>query len=146
MVTKKPDQQLDVIAELADDAAIPVDYPDGAPALLPILAVRPRSRRAELKRAYGEFTNIRDEIAELQASPVFKAENAGDEDLHGERLRLWARMDDYMQKMDDVLVLAAADPDAYRAWSDEAVDDELTQTFTVWAKRAQPGEASSSSS
>jgi hypothetical protein len=145
MVTKKPDPQLDVIAELAEDA-VPVDYPDGAPALLPILAVRPRSKRADLKRAYGEFTNIRDEIAEMQSSPAFKPANADDEDLHAERLRLWARMDDYMQKMDDVLVLAAADSDAYRVWSDAAADEDLTQTFTVWAKRAQPGEASSSSS
>lgn len=145
MVTKKPDQQLDVIAELADDA-VPVDYPEGAPTLLPILAVRPRSKRAELKRTFGEFTNIRDEINTLKSSPVMQAENSASEELHGERLKLWARMDDYMQKMDDVLVLAASDPDAYRAWSDEATDDELTQTFMVWAKRAQPGEASSSSS
>lgn len=145
MVTKKPDQQLDVIAELAEDAA-PVDYPEGAPALLPILAVRPRSKRADLKRAYGEFTDIRDEVAELQASPAFKVENAEDEALHAERLRLWARMDDYMQKIDDVLVLAAVDPDEYRKWSDEVDDAGLSQTFQVWAKRSQPGEASSSAS
>lgn len=145
MVTKKPDQQLDVIAELADDA-VPVDYPEGAPALLPILAVRPRSKRGELKRAFGEFNDVRDEITELKSSPALKAENSADEELQAERLRLWARMDDYMQKMDDVLVLAAADPEAYRRWSDDATDEVLSQTFMVWAKRAQPGEASSSSS
>ena len=139
--TKKPDQP-SIVDELADDAT-PAEYPEGAPLLKPYLQIRPRSLRAEFKRKYAEFATVQVQMQKLQASGVLDPTNV-DPQANAERMRAWADMDDYYQLMDDLMAMAAVNPDAYREWSDKADDVELATVFQVYAKRSQPGEASRS--
>ncbi len=131
----------DPIDELADDAAPPTP---GERALID-LQIRPRSQRAQFKRRYAEFADMQKRVLELKASPALASGgDDSDPERGAERMRLWAEMDDYYQKMDDLMRLAAVNPEAYAEWSDVAGDEELAAVFTVFAKRSQPGEASSS--
>lgn len=138
MADATPDRS--TIDELADDAAPPA-YPAGAPDLRPYLQIRPRSRRAEFKRKFADFTSLQAKVNEIKESGAL-AEDADQAD----RLRAWADLDDMYQQMDELLALAATDPDAYRAWSDTVDDDDLVRVFNVFMQRTQPGEASSSAS
>lgn len=134
------------VDELADDAN-PPEYPDGAPLLKPYLQIRPRSQRAEFKRRYAEFADMQKRMQELQAEQQRLADDDSDDVSpvrNAERMRLWADMDDYYQKMDDLMRLAAVNAEAYTEWSDEVDDGGLAEVFTVFARRSQPGEASSS--
>lgn len=135
--TKKPADR-SAIDDLADDAVPPV-YPEGAPLLRQYLQIRPRSKRAEFKRKFADFTAMQAKVDEIKKSGAL----ADDAD-QGDRLRAWADLDDMYQQMDDLMALAAVDPDAYREWSDEVADDDLVNVFNVFMKATQPGEASSS--
>lgn len=140
----KKDQPPSVVDALADDA-IPADYPPGTPELRPMLQIRPRSRRAEFKRKYGEFASKQEQVQQMQRDLAA----LGDDDTpekNAARLRLWAETDDFYQLVDEMLAIAATDPDAYQRWSDEVGDVDLMTVFNVYSKRAQPGEASSSTS
>lgn len=139
--TKKPvEADVDAIDELAADA-VPTEYPDGAPLLQPYLQIRPRSRRAEFKRKFAEFSKVQDQVNKIKESGVLS--DTGDQ---AGRLNAWADMDDMYQQMDELLEMAAVNPEAYREWSDTADDAALGQVFSVYMKRTQPGEASSSAS
>lgn len=140
--TKKPEQP-SAVDELAADA-VPAEYPEGAPLLQPYLQIRPRSKRAEFKRKYAEFADIQSQMQKVEASGVLKDDGGADPDRGAAQLRVWADMDDYYQMMDDLMAMAAVNPDAYREWSDEADDAELVAVFQVYAKRSQPGEVSRS--
>jgi hypothetical protein len=140
--TKKPDQP-SVVDELADDAT-PAEYPEGAPLLKPYLDIRPRSKRAEFKRKYAEFAGVQADMQKITASGVLGDEESTDQNRAAEQMRVWADMDDYYQLMDDLMAMAAVEPDAYREWSDRVDDAELVAVFQVYAKRSQPGEASRS--
>jgi hypothetical protein len=149
MPAKKP-ADVSVIDQMAADAA-PAEYPEGTPELRPWLQIRPRSRRAQFKRKYAEFSKVRDDVRRFQESGLFNAPEDGAEETPertAEKLRMWADMDDYYQLMDELLELAALDPVAYRSWSDAPTltDETLSQAFTVYMMRTQPGEASSSAS
>ena len=138
---KKTDQP-SVVDQLAEDAT-PDEYPAGAPELQPYLQIRPRSKRAEFKRKYAKFAEQQDKTQALH-----KAANRKDDDpaAVADKMRVWADLDDLYQVMDELMELAAVDPDAYRKWADEAVDEVLVKVFQVFMKRSQPGEASSSTS
>lgn len=145
--TKKPDQpsalEPSAVDELADDAT-PEEYPEGAPILRPYLQIRPRSKRAEFKRKYAEFSGVQGQMQKVKASGVLEADDGTDPERGAEQLRVWADMDDFYQMMDDLMALAAVNPDAYREWSDQADDAALVAVFQVYAKRSQPGEVSRS--
>ncbi|MDN5930417.1 MAG: hypothetical protein L0I24_05040 [Pseudonocardia sp.] len=138
MATAKPDRS--TIDDLADDA-VPPEYPDGAPLLVSWHQIRPRSRRAEFKRKFADFATLQSKIDEIKQSGAL-AEDAAQAD----RLRAWAELDEMYQQMDELMALAAVNPDAYREWSDEVDDDGLLKVWNVYMVRAQPGEASSSAS
>jgi hypothetical protein len=145
----KPADAPNLIDELAADTAPPDDYPPGCPEMVPYLRIRPRSKRAQFKRAYAGFADAQAHMAELMArvNELKARAETGEEVTYGQdEMRAWADMDDYVQRIDDLLGYAAADPEAYRAWADEADDDTLIAAFTVYAARSQPGEASSSAS
>ncbi len=135
--TKKPADR-SAVDDLADDA-VPAVYPEGAPLLRPYLQIRPRSRRAEFKRKFADFTALQGKLDEIRQSGAL-GEDAG----HADRLRAWADLDDMYQKMDELMALAAVNPDAYREWSDEVDDADLVAVFNVFMQATQPGEASSS--
>lgn len=142
MTAKKSDQP-SAIDALAEDA-VADEYPEGAPLLIPYLQIRPRSKRAQFKRQYAEFAELQERMQAVQSSGVLADKDADNQSQTAERLRVWAELDDYMQAMDDLMAMAAVNPDAYREWSDQADDAHLTAVFQVYARRTQPGEASSS--
>jgi hypothetical protein len=140
-----PDETVEpsIVDALAADA-VPDEYPAGSPLLLPMLQIRPRSRRAAFKRKYAEFAKMQAQVQVMKA----KLDNlpADDESTPAttQRMELWANVDDYYQLIDEMLAMAAVNPDHYREWSDTVDDAGLVEVFTVYSKRAQPGEASSS--
>jgi hypothetical protein len=136
--------EVSVVDQLADDAATaveaPTEYPEGAPALRPMLAIRPFSKRAEFKRRYAEVAEQKSELDRLQAE-VGKLE-AGTDAHYAAQLRMWAAMDDIFEKVNNALRLAAVDQEAYDRWSDNLQEDShLMVTFNVYQQRTQPGEA-----
>jgi hypothetical protein len=137
-----------VLEQLADDAQAvdtPAEYPPGAPALKPLLAIRPFSRRAAFKRFYAEVAEKKGELDTLQAD--VGQHEAGTDGHYAAQLRMWAAMDDVFEKVNAALRLAAVDQEAYDAWSDTLENDnDLMTTFNVYQARTQPGEASSSPS
>lgn len=140
-MTEKNDE-VSVVDQLADDA-VPTEYPAGVPALKPLLAIRPRSKRAAFKRKYAEVAEASAKVKKMQADAAKL--KAGDAKYAAE-LRLWAEMDDLYQVVDELLRTSAVDEAAYSAWSDEVEDADLMTTFSVYQQRTQPGEASSSTS
>lgn len=143
----KTDTQVSVVDQMAEDAeavTAPPEFPAGAPDLKPLLAIRPRSRRAEFKRRYAEIAEQKPgmEVAQKAAAKL----KQGSDERYAAELRLWAQMDDFYDKVDAALRLAAIDPDAYAAWSDAVSDEDLAQTFSAYQARTQPGEAPSSTS
>jgi len=136
---------VDQLSEDADAITAPTEFPKGAPELKPLLAIRPRSKRAEFKRRYAEVAEMNGEVKALQRE-VAKLKQGSDARYAAE-LRLWAQMDDLYDKVDGALRLAAVDEAAYTAWSDGLEDDtDLMNTFAVYQQRTQPGEAPSSTS
>lgn len=126
-----------------DAAAADAEFPEGAPEFKPPLALRPRSRRAELKRRLAEAAERFDKVNELRKD---LGEDGDEEPPVAVKMRVAAEMDELYQAIDDALRVAAVDPEAYAAWSDEASDEELGQTFNAYQARSQPGEAPSSAS
>lgn len=143
--TKAVSDDVSVVDQMADDAAPPTEYPPGTPALKPLLAIRPRSRRAEFKRRYAEVAEMKGETEKLQAQA--EKLKQGSDARYATELRMWAAMDDIYDKVNAALRLAAVDIEAYDAWSDALEDDtDLMTAFNVYQSRTQPGEASSSTS
>lgn len=128
-----------MVDALAADA-VPDEYPEGAPLLLPHLQIRPRSKRAEFKRKFADLSKIQDKVKEVRDSGLLTSEDPGDQ------LRLSAQLDDMYEQMLELLELAAVNPDHFREWADEVDDTGLIAVFNVYMRRAQPGEASSSAS
>jgi len=131
-------EQPSLVDQLAEDAA-PEEYPAGVPELLPFLQIRPRSRRAEFKRRYAEVIDFQKKVSAKYKAVTGKAPLS-------EKMRMAADLDDLYERIDQTLEIAAADPKAYRKWSDEVDDENLLKTFNVYSVRSQPGEASSSAS
>jgi hypothetical protein len=71
---------------------------------------------------------------------------AKDEPPMSEQVRISAELDEVSHAIDNLLRFVAVDQDAYAAWSDDVSDDDLMKAFNTYQKRAQPGEASSSTS
>lgn len=133
-----------VVDSLAEDA-VPDEYPEGSPLLLPMLQIRPRSRRAEFKRKYAEFAKMQAQVRDMQDDLAKLADDAdASTEATAQRLELWANIDDYYQLIDELMAMAAVHPEHYREWSDEVDDAGLVLVFSVYSKRAQPGEAPSS--
>lgn len=131
-------QQPSVIDQLAEDA-LPTEYPEGAPELLPFLTLRPRSRRAQFKRQYADVIAFQEELQKRHKDVTTSSPPA-------DQMRLAADMDDLCERVDQLMELVAADPVAYRKWADEVDDETLVKVFQVYVQRSQPGEASSSAS
>jgi hypothetical protein len=133
---------------MGDDAEAvdaPTEYPEGVPALKSFLAIRPRSRRAEFKRKLSEFFAQQDKVQKIQDDMLELQKQSGKVD-QAAQMSVWADADDMYQLVDDLLRIAAVDPEEYAAWSDEVDDNDLMTTFNVYQQRTQPGEASSSTS
>lgn len=136
-----------MVDALHADAEALTEYPPGCPDLIPYLNLRPLSRRAQFKRKFSECTVLEDQLKDLQKRAKKLDNGRVSPDLGRLRLQLSADYDDMVGLMDEVLELAAADPEAYRAWSAEQTDDNaVPRVFQLYVNRSQPGEASSSAS
>jgi len=163
MSTPENDTVPDAVDQLADEAAAEtLEYPEGAPELLPVLAL-PRMRRAD---AYEALGHIQDEQRRVKrAEPDVNNGQEPPEDVnevgedgndevkpveldplsYGAQYRVVAYIEQY-------LGVVAKSPKAYAAWvagpnGDDGVSDaDLVKTFNVYMRKAQPGEAASSTS
>jgi hypothetical protein len=153
----------DPVDQLAEDvAAETLEYPEGTPELRPVLAL-PRMRRAD---AYEALGHIQDEQRRVKrAEPDVNNGQEPPEDVnevgedgndevkpveldplsYGAQYRVVAYIEQY-------LGVVAKSPKAYAAWvagpnGDDGVSDaDLVKTFNVYMRKAQPGEAASSTS
>lgn len=147
-VEEQAEDEASLLDDMADDAN-PPEYPEGTPELRPILAIRPRSRRAEFKARYADLVALQQKMTALRKITGPLGENADAENnVHADRAeamyRLWSQSDLMYEIVTDLLVLAAVDPDVMAKWADEADDETLATAFAAYQHRAQPGEASSS--
>jgi len=133
--TKTPDP---AVVDAIDEEANPPEYPDGSPLLMTIAQIRPRSKRAVFKRLLADFLEKQGAVNLL----VPKADS--DATDQATKVRSWAEMDELYQQMAELMELAAANPEHCVAWTDEADDAQLLAVFQVFMRRAQPGEAPSS--
>lgn len=132
------------MAAAVDDEAIPPEYPPGAPVLMTIAQIRPRSKRAEFKRKLADFTGLQEAAEKMQAgASATKPDGKADQPT---QIRTWADMDDLYQLMVELMELAAVNPEHCLEWTDAADDQELLAVFQVFMRKAQPGEAPSSTS
>jgi hypothetical protein len=135
------------VDERVDDAN-PPDYPDGTPTLIEYRFLYPRSKRGEFKRLLAKFRGSQDKLNSAKDDGLFDEDK--DDELTAEqqeaRIELAADADDLFDLMDRLMRMCAADPDEYDAWTRKVEDTVLTEVFTVFMARSQPGEASSSTS
>lgn len=163
MTTTENDTEPDAVDQLADDAAAEtLEYPEGAPELLPVLAL-PRMRRADAYEVLGHIQDQQRQVKQLERDD--EGEPTGDPDLddglteedaelkpveldplsYGAQYRVVAYIEQY-------LGVVAKSPKAYAAWvagpngNDGVSDADLVKTFNVYMRRSQPGEAASSTS
>jgi hypothetical protein len=111
-------------------AAEPPPWPEGAPELRPLMSL-PFAERAD---AMDMFDGIR-QIAEdfpAKGTQIGPAEAA-------KMYRALARLDDF-------LMVVAADKTAYANWPGRHDDARFSELWSVYEARMQPGEAPSSSS
>lgn len=140
----KQDEQsvVDAMAEDAEQATTPPDYPAGAPEFKVLIAVRPRGRRAEFKRLLAQIAEKRPQLlAEQDAMSKLKGEQR---EVAG--YRLWADLDELNEVIEQALRLVAVDAEKFDTWACEVSDEDLSATWSAYQSRAQPGEASSSTS
>jgi len=144
-----PENEPDPVDQLAEDvAAETLEYPEGTPELRPVLAL-PRMRRAD---AYEALGHIQDEQKKVKRSESDdEPEDDGDEDSdevkpveldplsYGAQYRVVAYIEQY-------LGVVAADQKAFERWATRVTDADLVKAFNVYMRKAQPGEADSSTS
>ena len=135
-----PEKTIDPVVDAIDEEANPPEYPAGSPLLHTIAEIRPRSRRAQFKRLLADFL-------EKQAAVNLLGLATDTEDMEqAAKVRSWAEMDELYQQMAELMELAAKNPTHCVEWTDNATDEALLAVFQVFMRRAQPGEAPSSTS
>lgn len=124
-VASKPD----VVDELQAEVAV---WPENAPEMRPLLRL-PFAQRAEAMERFADVQSA------IQAGDMpKKGDTVGAEHA--------ARMYRVLAKMDHFLTTVAADIPAYKAWVDDASDEEFGNLFSAYMAKFSPGEASSSTS
>jgi hypothetical protein len=142
---KKADEPsvVDAMVEDAEQVTAPPEYPAGAPEFKVLLAVRPRGRRADFKRLLASIAEKSPELRERQEA---LSALTGKSEREAASYRLWADMDEVNELVEDALRIAAVDLEKFDTWATEASDEDLQATWVAYQSRAQPGEASSSTS
>lgn len=129
-------------AEVADEK---LEYPEGTPVLVPLLAL-PRMRRADAYEALGQVTTYQRQVktadGEDDAEPELDDEGNPkpreiDPASFGAQYRVVAYVEEYLRTV-------AASPKAFDEWARGVSDSDLIKTFNVYLRKAQPGEAESS--
>lgn len=125
-----------VIDALNADAT-PREYPEGAPGLWPYLKL-PFRERAKFFKVYRELNSRQAEM--VAAEKKFKKAKQSEQVM----LEQAASLYELYALMDDLMLIAAVDKEAYRDWVDSHDDEKFAQLFAAYVERSQPGEASSS--
>lgn len=147
-MTAKKTAEVSVVDQMADDAN-PPEYPEGTPALIEYRFLYPRSKRGEFKRLLATFRRSQEKLNTAKDGGLFDEVDKDDEltaEQQEARIELAADADDLFDLMDRLMRMCAADPDVYDAWTRQVEDAVLTEVFSVFMARSQPGEASSSTS
>ena len=130
---------------LAQDVADEkLEYPEGAPTLIPMLAL-PRMRRADAYDALGQITRWQREVRESQpdedTEPPAEGEDEKPREIdpasYGAQYRVVAYVEEYLRSV-------AANEKVFNIWAAQVDDGDLIKTFNVYLKKTQPGEAESS--
>lgn len=116
-------------AEKIEAEVLKAEKPDGAPDMIPFKAV-PRRRRAELMR---KLTALQEREAEVKAV-------RGDNAEAGATPEQAAVVFDFLADLEELLVEAAMDPEAFTAWANSCEDRELTALFGWYVTTFQVGE------
>ncbi len=138
----------DPVDQLADDvAAETLEYPEGTPTLLPVLAL-PRMRRADAYEALGYIQAEQKKVKRAESDDDVSEDTEGDDEVkpveldplsYGAQYRVVAYIEQY-------LGVVAADEKAFDRWKTRVTDADLVKTYNVYMRKAQPGEADSSTS
>jgi hypothetical protein len=136
---------VDLLGEDAEQVEAPTEYPPGAPEFKVMLAVRPRTKRAEFKRLLAEITE-RSGTAREQQKLLAKLKGASDDERGAALFRLSASLDEVLEVVESALRLVAVDVEKFDVWAAEVEDEDLQTTWAVYQTRSQPGEAPSSTS
>jgi hypothetical protein len=139
-------------ADVADEA---LEYPEGTPVLIPLLAL-PRMRRADAYEALGHISAQQKAVRTLDGEPVEAGDDASDDGAddesdedaaakvreidpatYGAQYRVVAYVEQYLRAV-------AANAKAFDAWALRVSDPDLITTFNVYLRKTQPGEAESS--
>lgn len=128
----------DTYVDQQNDTDEPLEKPEGAPELLPILRL-PRRRRGAVVASVMRLNEAQQEFAgDSDAETV----TVDIKSLSPERAE---RMFDLLADLEDVLRGVAADQAAFDAWAENADDGALSALFGFYMKTFQVGEASASS-
>jgi hypothetical protein len=142
--------QSDPVDQIADEvAAETIEYPEGTPELRSVLAL-PRMRRADAYEALGHIQDEQKKVkrAESGEDEASEQDEDGDDEVkpveldplsYGAQYRVVAYIEQY-------LGVVAADQKAFDRWKTRVTDADLVKAFNVYMRKAQPGEAASSTS
>lgn len=140
----------DPVDQLADEvAAETLEYPEGTPTLLPVLAL-PRMRRADAYEALGHIQDEQKKVRRAATSDDVAESEDGEQDdevkpveldplSYGAQYRVVAYIEQY-------LGVVAKHREIFDAWATGVSDADLVKAFNVYMRKAQPGEAASSTS
>ena len=131
-----PEDEASFIDALNSDAA-PREYPKDAPGLWPYMKL-PFRQRAKFFAVYRELNGRQSEMLAIE-----KKRKRG-KMTEAQMLDQAESLYELYALMDDLLVIAAVDKDAYRLWVEEHDDEEFAELFAAYVERSQPGEASGS--
>lgn len=151
---KAPDEKSGTDELAADVADETLEYPPGTPTLLPLLKL-PRMRRAAAYKALGAIAEQQrktdpgdaSEDDEQRPETDQASESADDaEDTKVAEIDITELGDRYLvvALIEEYLAIVALNEELFRAWALEVDDADLVRVFNVYTRKAQPGEAKSS--
>ena len=131
-------------AEVADEV---LEYPEGTPTLIPLLAL-PRMRRADAYEALGQISAHQKAVRTLDDEDGDETDDEADPDApakvreidpatYGAQYRVVAYVEEYLRAV-------AANAKVYDVWAATVPDADLIKAFNVYLRKTQPGEAESS--
>ena len=133
---------------LAQDVADEqLEYLPGTPGLHPILEL-PRRQRGRAYEVMGRISALQRQLKKDKAEREGTAVSEGDEDGDDKVTEIdpedFGRQYQVVILIEDYLRVVAADEDEFEAWARKVSDGDLIKTFNIYMRKAQPGEAESS--
>lgn len=139
MTEPADDAKPSAVDALQDDAA-PAQMPEGAPEFRSYLRL-PFRKRARFYRSFASLQDKQEQVSKLDRKQKTKKGLTKEEmaDAAGQFYEV-------LGEMEDLLRIAAVDPEVFETWMENVEDEEFQRTFSAYVQWSQPGEASSSDS